>query len=64
MMLPYAGRNAIVRGGLVCCGSADRYLGLLCTAMSRWSEAERPFRGGAGDEQRASARCAARPYAA
>jgi tetratricopeptide (TPR) repeat protein len=41
-MLPYAGRNALC-GQLVCLGSADRYLGLLCTAMSRWSEAERHF---------------------
>ena len=42
LLLPYAGRNTL-GGRLVCCGSADRYLGLLCTAMSRWPEAERHF---------------------
>jgi DNA-binding CsgD family transcriptional regulator len=42
LLLPYAGRN-IVGGRLICFGSADRYLGLLCTAMSDWTEAERHF---------------------
>jgi DNA-binding CsgD family transcriptional regulator len=42
LMLPYAGRNALC-GQLVCLGSADRYLGLLCTAMSRWPAAGRHF---------------------
>jgi DNA-binding CsgD family transcriptional regulator len=41
-MLPHAGYN-ILGGHLVCCGSADRYLGLLCATMSRWSDAERHF---------------------
>jgi DNA-binding CsgD family transcriptional regulator len=41
-MLPHAGYN-IIGGNLVCCGSADRYLGLLCAIMSRWSDAERHF---------------------
>ncbi len=40
---PHAGRNLVLGGGLVCCGSADRYLGLLCATMSRWTEAERHF---------------------
>ena len=43
MLQPYAGRNLILGGGLVCCGSADRYLGLLCTTMSRWTEAQNHF---------------------
>jgi DNA-binding CsgD family transcriptional regulator len=42
LLLPHAGRN-ILGGRLVCYGSADRYLGLLCTTMSRWPEAERHF---------------------
>jgi predicted ATPase/DNA-binding CsgD family transcriptional regulator len=42
LLLPYAGRN-IVGGRLICFGSADRYLGLLCTAMSDWTEAEHHF---------------------
>jgi DNA-binding CsgD family transcriptional regulator len=42
-MLPYAGRNIVFGAGLACCGSADRYLGLLCAAMARWPEAQRHF---------------------
>ena len=41
-MLPHAGYN-IIGGGLVCCGSAERYLGLLSATMSRWTEAIRHF---------------------
>jgi DNA-binding NarL/FixJ family response regulator len=41
-MLPYAGRN-LVGGNLIFFGSADRYLGMLCSAMCRWSEAQRHF---------------------
>jgi DNA-binding CsgD family transcriptional regulator len=43
MLQPYTGRNLILGGGLVCCGSADRYLGLLSATMSRWTEAIRHF---------------------
>jgi DNA-binding NarL/FixJ family response regulator len=43
MLQPYTGRNLILGGGLVCCGSADRYLGLLCTTMARWAEAQEHF---------------------
>jgi DNA-binding NarL/FixJ family response regulator len=43
MLQPYADRNLVLGGGLVCCGSADRYLGLLCTTMSRWAEAQDHF---------------------
>jgi len=39
MLQPYTGRNLVLGGGLACCGSADRYLGLLSTTMSRWTEA-------------------------
>jgi DNA-binding CsgD family transcriptional regulator len=39
MLQPYTGRNLILGGGLACCGSADRYLGLLSATMSRWTEA-------------------------
>ena len=42
LMLPYAGHNTF-GGHLVCFGSADRYLGLLCATMSRWLEAEGHF---------------------
>ncbi len=43
MLRSCAGRNLILGGGLVCCGSADRYLGLLCTTMTRWTEAQDHF---------------------
>jgi DNA-binding CsgD family transcriptional regulator len=39
MLQPCRGRNLILGGGLACCGSADRYLGLLSATMSRWTEA-------------------------
>ncbi len=39
LLQPYAGRNLVLGGGLACCGSADRYLGLLSATMSRWTEA-------------------------
>jgi DNA-binding CsgD family transcriptional regulator len=42
-LLPYAGRVLVLGGGLVCCGSSGRHLGLLCSTMRRWSEAERYF---------------------
>jgi DNA-binding CsgD family transcriptional regulator len=42
LLVSHAGRN-IVGGRLVCFGSADRFLGLLCATMSRWPEAERHF---------------------
>jgi DNA-binding NarL/FixJ family response regulator len=43
LLLPYSGRNIVLGSGIACCGSADRYLGLLCTTMRRWPEAERHF---------------------
>jgi DNA-binding CsgD family transcriptional regulator len=43
LLLPYAGRNIVLGAGIACCGSADRYLGLLCAAMARWPEAQRHF---------------------
>jgi DNA-binding SARP family transcriptional activator/tetratricopeptide (TPR) repeat protein len=42
LLLPYADCN-LLNWVEVCAGSVSRYLGLLATAMSRWSEAERHF---------------------
>jgi DNA-binding CsgD family transcriptional regulator len=42
LMLPQAGRN-IIAGRLVCRGSAERFLGLLCGTMARRADAERHF---------------------
>jgi DNA-binding NarL/FixJ family response regulator len=39
MLQPYTDRNLVLGGGLACCGSADRYLGLLAATMSRWTDA-------------------------
>jgi hypothetical protein len=43
LLSPYAGHNFVPGAGIICCGSADRYLGLLCAAMARWSEAQQHF---------------------
>jgi DNA-binding NarL/FixJ family response regulator len=43
LLSSYAGRNIVLGGAIVCCGSADRYLGLLCHAMRRWSDAQAHF---------------------
>ncbi len=39
MLQPLTGRNLVLGGGLVCCGSADRYLALLSATMSHWTDA-------------------------
>jgi DNA-binding CsgD family transcriptional regulator len=43
LIQPYAGRNIVLGAGIACSGSADRYLGLLSTIMTRWSEAQGHF---------------------
>jgi class 3 adenylate cyclase/DNA-binding NarL/FixJ family response regulator len=43
LLHPYAGRNVIVGGAVVCYGAASRYLGTLATTMARWDEAEQHF---------------------
>jgi DNA-binding CsgD family transcriptional regulator len=43
LLLPYTGRNIVLGSGIACCGSADRFLGLLCATMGRWSEAQQHF---------------------
>jgi DNA-binding NarL/FixJ family response regulator len=55
-MLPYAGRNIVFGTGIACCGSADRYLGLLCVAMARWSKAQQHFEEALAMNERIGAR--------
>jgi class 3 adenylate cyclase/DNA-binding CsgD family transcriptional regulator len=55
-MLPCAGRNIVLGAGIACCGAADRYLGLLCTTMSRWPEAQRHFEEALAMNERIGAR--------
>jgi DNA-binding NarL/FixJ family response regulator len=43
LLLPYAGRALLLGGGVVFAGAAERYLGLLCTTMRRWQDAESHF---------------------
>ena len=43
LLLPYAGRILLLGGGVACAGASERYLGLLCSTMLRWEEAERYF---------------------
>jgi DNA-binding CsgD family transcriptional regulator/tetratricopeptide (TPR) repeat protein len=57
-MLPYAGRNIVLGFNIVCCGSADRYLGLLCATMGRWSDAQRHFEEALTMNERIGARVA------
>ena len=56
LLLPYAGRNIVLGAGIACCGSADRYLGLLCAAMGRWPEAQRHFEQALAMNERIGAR--------
>jgi DNA-binding CsgD family transcriptional regulator len=58
LLSPYAGRNIVLGSGIACCGSADRYLGLLCTVMRRWSEAQEHFEQALGMNTRIGARVA------
>jgi class 3 adenylate cyclase/DNA-binding CsgD family transcriptional regulator len=58
LLLPYAGRNIVLGAGIACCGSADRYLGLLCAAMRRWPEAQRHFEQALAMNARIGARVA------
>jgi DNA-binding CsgD family transcriptional regulator len=43
LLLPYADRTLVLGGGVVFCGAAARYLGLLSATMARWAAAERHF---------------------
>jgi tetratricopeptide (TPR) repeat protein len=43
LLSPYSGHNIVLGAGIACCGSADRYLGLLRAAMARWPEAQQRF---------------------
>jgi DNA-binding CsgD family transcriptional regulator len=55
LLHPYAGRVLVLGGGLVCCGSADRYLGLLATTVSRSAEAARHFEAALAMNERITA---------
>jgi DNA-binding CsgD family transcriptional regulator len=43
LLRPFEGRNLTAPPNVACFGSADRYLGMLATAMRRWGDAERHF---------------------
>jgi DNA-binding CsgD family transcriptional regulator len=58
LLLPYAGRNIVLGAGIACCGSAGRYLGSLCTAMARWSDAQAHFEEALAMNERIGARVA------
>jgi DNA-binding CsgD family transcriptional regulator len=58
LLLPYAGRNIVLGAGIACGGSADRYLGLLCATMGRWSEAQGHFEQALAMNSRIGARVA------
>jgi class 3 adenylate cyclase/DNA-binding CsgD family transcriptional regulator len=58
LLSPYAGRNIVLGAGIACCGSADRYLGLLCTAMGCSPDAQRHFEKALAMNERIGARVA------
>ena len=58
LLSPYTGHNIVLGAGIVCGGSADRYLGLLCNVMARWSEARRHFEEALAMNERIGARVA------
>jgi class 3 adenylate cyclase/DNA-binding CsgD family transcriptional regulator len=58
LLAPYTRRNIVLGSGIACCGSADRFLGLLCATMARWPEAQRHFEEALGMNERIGARVA------
>src|SRR5262249_6051330 len=44
LLLPYANRNIVAGGGVICCGAASRYLAVLAAAMSHWEDADYHFK--------------------
>jgi DNA-binding CsgD family transcriptional regulator len=56
VLLPYAGRNVVSPGVVVCIGATDRYLGLLAAALSRWDAAAGHFENALAMHERMSAR--------
>jgi len=56
LMLPYAGRTIVLGTAIACCGSADRYLGLLAATMGRWPEAQAHFEAALAMNERIGAR--------
>jgi predicted ATPase/DNA-binding CsgD family transcriptional regulator len=56
LLAPYGGQNIVLGGGIACCGSAGRFLGMLCSAMGRWSEAQRHFEAALAMNERIGAR--------
>jgi len=60
LLLPYVHLNVCMLDALVCYGPVARYLGLLASALGRWSQAERHFE----EALEMNARMGARPLAA
>jgi tetratricopeptide (TPR) repeat protein len=60
LLLPYAGRNAVIGIAAACYGALSRYLGALATTLERWHEAEQHFE----DAMAMNARMGARPWLA
>jgi tetratricopeptide (TPR) repeat protein len=57
LLIPYAGRAVVNASGAGnCMGAVSHYLGLLCTTLGRWEEAERHFEDALGLNTRMRAR--------
>ncbi|HEV8573309.1 MAG TPA: AAA family ATPase [Dehalococcoidia bacterium] len=56
LLLPYARRNVVIGGQLVCLGPVSRFLALLAATLRRWDDAERHFKDALAMNQRMGAR--------
>jgi len=56
LLLPYADSNIVLGNGVGYSGSGGRHLGLLCTTMSRWPDAEIHFEAALAMNARTGAR--------
>ena len=60
LLLPYAGRNAVISNAAACYGALSRYLGALAATLERWDEAAQHFE----DAMAMNARIEAPPWLA
>jgi tetratricopeptide (TPR) repeat protein len=60
LLLPYAGRTAVIGNATACYGAVSRYLGRLAATMERWEDAARHFE----DALAMNTRMGARPWLA
>lgn len=60
LLRPYAGRNIVAGANTVCCGTADRLLGMLAATLDQWENAQQHFEAAIALDER----CGGRPWLA